>query len=159
VIDIVDDFSRYSWVYFLETKDEVFGLVRDLILRLKNERQYDPIRAIRSDNGTEFKNARFEASIVIMVLNISFPLPMYPLKNRTLVEMPRTMLDEHRTPMKYWAEAVNTACYISNQILLRALLKKTSYELMHRRVWINLNLILRMESFFVMCLIVVLIVF
>ncbi|XP_039840851.1 uncharacterized protein LOC120700670 [Panicum virgatum] len=48
------------------TKDEVFGLVRDLILRLKNERQYDPIRAIRSDNGTEFKNARFEASIVIM---------------------------------------------------------------------------------------------
>ena len=61
MIDIVDDFSRYSWVYFLETKDEVFGLVRDLILRLKKERQYDPIRAIRSDNGTEFKNARFEA--------------------------------------------------------------------------------------------------
>ena len=116
MIDIVDDFSRYSWVYFLETKDEVFGLVRDLILRLKKERQYDPIRAIRSDNGTEFKNARFETSIMIMVLNISFPLPIYPLKNRTLVEMPRTMLDEHRTPMKYWAEAINTACYVSNRI-------------------------------------------
>ena len=60
MIDIVDDFSRYSWVYFLETKDEVFGLVRDLILRPKNERQYDPIRAIHSDIGTEFKNAHFE---------------------------------------------------------------------------------------------------
>lgn len=61
VLVIVDDFSRYSWVYFLETKDEVFGLVRDMILRLKNEQPYDPIRAIRSDNGTELKNARFEA--------------------------------------------------------------------------------------------------
>ena len=60
VLVIVDDFSRYSWVYFLETKDETFGFVRDLILRLKTERPYDPIRAIRSDNGTEFKNAQFK---------------------------------------------------------------------------------------------------
>ena len=49
------------------------------------------------------------------------------------MEMARTMLDEHRTPRKYWAEAVDSACYISNRILLRALLKKTSYEIMNRR--------------------------
>jgi hypothetical protein len=34
-------------------------------------------------------------------------------KNRTLVEMTRTMLDEHRTPRRFWAEAINTTCYIS----------------------------------------------
>ncbi|WVZ70950.1 hypothetical protein U9M48_019579 [Paspalum notatum var. saurae] len=50
-------------------------------------------------------------------------------KNRTLVEMARTMLDEHRTPRKFWAEAINTACYVSNRIFLRAVLNKTSYEL------------------------------
>ncbi|WVZ71286.1 hypothetical protein U9M48_019888 [Paspalum notatum var. saurae] len=50
-------------------------------------------------------------------------------KNRTLVEMARTMLDEHRTPRRFWAEAVNTACYIVNRIFLRAFLGKTSYEL------------------------------
>ena len=50
-------------------------------------------------------------------------------KNRTLVEMARTMLDEHRTPRKYWAEAVNTSCYVSNRIFLRAFMHKTSYEL------------------------------
>jgi len=137
---IVDDFSRYSWVYFLETKDETFSFVRNLILKLKTERPYDPIRAIRSDNGTEFKNARFETFCHDLGFEHQFSSPYVPPKkgivehkNRTIVDMARTMLDEHRTPMKYWAEAVNTACYISNQILLRALLKKTSYELMHRR--------------------------
>ena len=44
-------------MFFLASKDETFGFVRDLILRLKNERHGDAILAIRSDNGTEFKNA------------------------------------------------------------------------------------------------------
>jgi hypothetical protein len=43
------------------------------------------------------------------------------------------MLDEHRTPRRFWAEAVNTACYVSNGIYLRVHKKKTSYELMHGR--------------------------
>jgi hypothetical protein len=47
--------------------------------------------------------------------------------------MARTMLDEHRTPRRYWAEAVNTACHVSNRILLRAFKRKTCYELMHGR--------------------------
>jgi hypothetical protein len=49
-------------------------------------------------------------------------------KNRTLVEMARTMLDEHRTPRRFWAEAINTACHVSNRIFLRAFLNKTSYD-------------------------------
>ena len=55
---IVDDFSRYSWVFFMRTKDEGFEFVRDLILRLKNELP-QAMRAIRSDNGTEFKKCSF----------------------------------------------------------------------------------------------------
>jgi hypothetical protein len=47
--------------------------------------------------------------------------------------MARTMLDEHKTPRRYWAEAVNTACLVSNRILLRAFMRKTCYELMHGR--------------------------
>jgi hypothetical protein len=47
--------------------------------------------------------------------------------------MARTMLDEHRTPRRYWAEAVNTACHVSNRTLLRAFKWKTCYELMHGR--------------------------
>jgi hypothetical protein len=43
------------------------------------------------------------------------------------------MLDEHRTPRRFWAEAMNTACYVSNRIYLRVHKKKSYYELMHGR--------------------------
>jgi hypothetical protein len=41
------------------------------------------------------------------------------------------MLDEHKTPRRFWAETVNTACYVSNRIYLRVYKKKTYYEFMH----------------------------
>ena len=55
VLVVVDDFSRFSWVFFMEFKDEAFGFVRDLVLRLKNK-SHKAMRAIRSDNGGEFRN-------------------------------------------------------------------------------------------------------
>jgi hypothetical protein len=43
--------------------------------------------------------------------------------------MARTMLDEFSTPRKFWDEAISTACYVSNRVLLRLKIGKTSYEL------------------------------
>jgi hypothetical protein len=50
-------------------------------------------------------------------------------KNRTLVEMARTMFDEQRTPKRFWTDAISTACYISNRIFLRSILHLTPFEL------------------------------
>ncbi|WVZ76444.1 hypothetical protein U9M48_024420 [Paspalum notatum var. saurae] len=113
VLVVVDDFSRFSWVFFMESKDEAFGFVRDPVPRLRNE-SHKAMRAIRGTMARE--NSKLSNGVV-------------ERKNRTLVEMARTMLDEHRTPRRFWAEAVNTACYIANRIFLRAFLGKTSYEL------------------------------
>jgi transposase InsO family protein len=55
---IVDDYSRYSWVFLLESKDEVFQHFWSLALRLYNE-HHNCWKAIHSDNGTEFRNASF----------------------------------------------------------------------------------------------------
>jgi hypothetical protein len=52
VLVIVDNYSRSAWVFFLADKGETFGFVRDLILKLKHERNGDAIRAIRRDNGS-----------------------------------------------------------------------------------------------------------
>ncbi|WVZ76248.1 hypothetical protein U9M48_024236 [Paspalum notatum var. saurae] len=135
VLAVMDDFSRFSWVFFMEFKDEAFGFVWDLVLRLRNE-NHKARRAIRSDNGGEFKNSQFENFCRDLGREHQFSSPytspqngVVECKNRTLVEMAQTMLDEHRTPMDFWAEAVNTACYIANQIFLRVFLGKTSYEL------------------------------
>jgi hypothetical protein len=51
-------------------------------------------------------------------------------KNRTLIDMARTMLREFKTPERFWLEAVNTACHAINHLYLHRLLKKTSYELL-----------------------------
>jgi hypothetical protein len=44
-------------------------------------------------------------------------------KNRTLLDMARTMLDEYKTPDRFWAEAINTACYSINRLYLHQILK------------------------------------
>jgi hypothetical protein len=51
-------------------------------------------------------------------------------ENGTLLDMARTMLDEYKTPDRFWAEAINTACYSINRLYLHRILKKTSYELL-----------------------------
>nr|ABA98045.1 retrotransposon protein, putative, unclassified [Oryza sativa Japonica Group] len=135
VLVIVDDFSRYSWVFFMATKDEAFQHFRGLFLRLELEFP-GSLKRIRSDNGGEFKNASFEQFCNERGLEHEFSSPrvtqqngVVERKNRVLVEMARTMLDEYKTPRKFWAEAINTACYISNRVFLRSKLGKTSYEL------------------------------
>jgi hypothetical protein len=139
VLVIVDDYSRYAWVIFLADKGKTFDFVRDLILR-KNERHGDVVRAIRSNKGSEFKNSHFEAFCHDLGLEHQLSSPyvacqngVVERKNRFLSEMARTMLNEHRTLRRYWAEAVNTACHVGNRIFLRAFLNKTCYELMHER--------------------------
>jgi transposase InsO family protein len=59
VLVIVDDYSRYSWVFFLESRDGVFEHFWSSPLRLNNEHP-NCLKAIHSDNETEFRNASFE---------------------------------------------------------------------------------------------------
>jgi hypothetical protein len=50
-------------------------------------------------------------------------------KNNTLVEMARMMLDKHKSSRCFWADAISTACYISNRIFLHSILNLTPFEL------------------------------
>jgi hypothetical protein len=77
VLVIVDDNSRYAWVFFLADKGATFGFVRDLISRLKNERHGEVVPVIRSDNGSEFKNSHFETFCHDLGLEHQFFLPMW----------------------------------------------------------------------------------
>jgi hypothetical protein len=59
VLIMVDDYSCYTWVFFLESKYEVFEHFRSLALRLNNEHP-NCLKVIRSDNETEFRNVSFD---------------------------------------------------------------------------------------------------
>ena len=95
------------------------------------------IKHIRSDNGTEFKNTGLDLYLDTMGITHEFSAPYTPQqngigerKNRTLIEMARTMLDEYKTPRKFWPEAIDTACHVINRVYIHKLLNKTSYELL-----------------------------
>jgi hypothetical protein len=94
------------------------------------------IKKIRSDNGTEFKNSQIEGFLEEEGIKHEFSSPYTPQqngvverKNRTLLDMARTMLDKYKTLDRFWAEAINNACYSINRLYLHRILKKTSYEL------------------------------
>jgi hypothetical protein len=94
------------------------------------------IKKIRRDNGTEFKNSQIEGFLEEEGMKLEFSSPYTPQqngvverKNITLLDMARTMLDEYKTSDRFWAEAVNTACYAINWLYLHRILKNTSYEL------------------------------
>jgi transposase InsO family protein len=135
ILVIVDDYSRYSWIFFLESNDKVFEHFQSLTLRLNNEHP-NCLKAIRSDNGTEFRNASFDQFCLEHGVDSQFFAPrvaqqnrVVERKNRTLDEMARTMLDEHNTHRCFWAEAISTACYIFNRIFMRSILNLTPFEL------------------------------
>jgi transposase InsO family protein len=76
VLVVVDDYSRYSWVFFLESKDEVF----EQALRLNNEHP-NCLKVIRSDNGTEFRNASFDEFCLEYEIDQQFSALRVPQQN------------------------------------------------------------------------------
>nr|GEY56502.1 hypothetical protein [Tanacetum cinerariifolium] len=110
---IIDDFSRFSWIFFLATKDENSGILKIFITRIEN--QLDWIKMEFSVGMTPQQNG------------------VAKRKNRTLVKAARTMLVDFKLPTTFWAEAVNTACYVLNKALVIKPHNKTPYELIHGR--------------------------
>ncbi|GKA68434.1 uncharacterized mitochondrial protein-like protein [Tanacetum coccineum] len=61
-------------------------------------------------------------------------------RNMTLIETARTMIADSKLPTTFWAEAVNTDCYIQNRMLVVKPHNKTPYELFHGRASLQFNL-------------------
>jgi transposase InsO family protein len=133
---IVDDYSLFTWVFFLQEKSQTQETLKGYLRRAQNEFGLR-IKKIRSDNGTEFKNSQIEGFFEDESIKHDFSSPCTPQqngvverKNITLLDMARIMLDEYKTPDRFWAEAINTACYSINRLYLHQILMKTSYELL-----------------------------
>jgi hypothetical protein len=101
-----------------------------------NNEHPNSLKAIRSDNETEFKNASFDQFCLEHVINQQFSTlrvsqqnGVVERKNHTPVEMARTMLNEHKTHRRFWADAISTTCYISNQNFLHSILNLTPFML------------------------------
>ncbi|GJT07392.1 putative ribonuclease H-like domain-containing protein [Tanacetum coccineum] len=132
--------NQFSWVFFLRTKDETSGILKDFIRQIENQLN-QKVKTIRCDNGTEFKNRDFiefcgSKGIKREYSNARTPQQngVAERKNMTLIEAARTMLADSFLPNTFWAEAVSTACYVLNRVLVTKPQNKTPYELITGKI-------------------------
>ncbi|GJR72167.1 putative ribonuclease H-like domain-containing protein [Tanacetum coccineum] len=132
---VTDDYSRFSWVFFLATKDETSEILKTFIRGIENLIDLK-VKVIRCDNGTEFNNKDMNQFCEMKGIKREFSVDRTPQqngvakrKNRTLIEAARTMLADSRLPTTFWAEAVNISCYVQNRVLVIKPYNKTPYEL------------------------------
>ncbi|GJT00568.1 retrovirus-related pol polyprotein from transposon TNT 1-94 [Tanacetum coccineum] len=139
ILVIVDDYSRFTWVKFLRSKDETPAVVIKFLKQIQVGLN-KIVRFIRTDNGTEFVNKTLYDHYEKVGIFHQKTVPRTPQqngvverRNRTLVEAARTMLIFSKAPMFLWAEAVATACYTQNRSLIHTRHDKTPYELVHNK--------------------------
>ncbi|GJX88613.1 putative ribonuclease H-like domain-containing protein [Tanacetum coccineum] len=111
ILVIVDDYSRFTWVKFLRSKDETPVFVINLLKQLQVALN-ETVRFMRTDNDTEFVNKN-----------------LTDYYESVGITHEKTIL---RTPQQNGVgEAVATACYTQNRSLIHTLHNKTPYELVH----------------------------
>nr|GEV66836.1 Gag-Pol polyprotein [Tanacetum cinerariifolium] len=132
---VTNDYSRFTWVFFLATKDETSPILKTFITGIENQLSLK-VKIIISDNETEFKNTDLNQLCGMKGIKREFSVPRTPKqngiaerKNETLIEAARTMLADSLLHILFWAEAVNTACYVQIRILVTKPQNKTPYEL------------------------------
>ncbi|GJZ86991.1 putative ribonuclease H-like domain-containing protein [Tanacetum coccineum] len=129
---VIDDYSRFTLVLFLATLVFFITGIENLVDH--------KVKVIRCDNGTELKNKEMNQFCEMKGILRQFSVARTPQKNgvverrnRTLIEATRTMLADSKLPTTFWAEEVNTACYVQNKVLVVKPHNKTSYALFHGR--------------------------
>ena len=133
-VTFIDDASRYTWVYILKKKSEVFNTFKNLKALVEN--MYDrKIKVFRTDNGGEYTSVEFESYLREEGIRHEKTVPKTPEQNgvvermnRTVVEAVRCMLSDSKFPKTFWAEALSTAVYVCNRISTAALKDITPYE-------------------------------
>nr|GEY83838.1 retrovirus-related Pol polyprotein from transposon TNT 1-94 [Tanacetum cinerariifolium] len=110
VLVIVDDYSRYTWVQFLKSKDEAPEVIKTFLKRIYILLQ-SPVIIIRTDNDTKFKN---------QVLKEYFDCVGISHQASSV-----------RTPQQNEAEAIATACFTQNRSIIHRRFNKTPYELIN----------------------------
>lgn len=135
---LVDDWSRYTWAYFIRHKSDVLSCFMRWLPLV--ERSYQcQLRTLRSDNGGEFVNVAFSEYLAMRGIRHETTVPYSSQQNgvaeranRTIVERTVAILSETRLPSSLWAEVMQTVVYLKNRSPSRSV-PSTPYQILHAR--------------------------
>ncbi|KAG7599301.1 Integrase catalytic core [Arabidopsis suecica] len=126
-LTFIDDFSRMTWVYFLKNKSEVITKFKIFKPYVENQSE-NRIKRLRTDGGGEFLSREFIKLCQESGIHHEITTPYSPQqngiaerRNRTLVEMARSMIEEKKLSNKFWAEAIATSTYLENRLPSKSL--------------------------------------
>ncbi len=137
-LTFIDDRTRYVWVYFLKTKDEVFKRFQEwkaMVEKLSGRK----LKVLWLDNGGEYTSERFTDYLrscrrsYSQAHNSQTPEQNGVAKwlNRTLIEMTRSMLTGSNLSQKFSAETLSTTAYLCNRSPTKAVVGMTPFEAFH----------------------------
>ncbi|KAL4303488.1 hypothetical protein GQ457_10G006770 [Hibiscus cannabinus] len=137
---IVDDFTRWMWVYVLTAKSDSFQAFKKFKSLMENKTGYK-IGTLRTDRGGEFLSTEFTQFCQKEGIERHLTAPYTPQQNgiverhnRTVMAMTRSLLRSTHLPARFWGEAVRHAVYLLNRLPTRVLGNRTPFEaLMGRR--------------------------
>nr|GEW52798.1 hypothetical protein [Tanacetum cinerariifolium] len=110
--------NRFNWTFFLKTKDETSGILRNFITEIENLKDLK-VKIIRCDNRGEFRNKEMNDLCSKKRIKREFSNARTPQQNRVakrrnriLIEVARTMLTDAKLLVTFWAKASNIDCYV-----------------------------------------------
>ncbi|KAD4982647.1 hypothetical protein E3N88_19318 [Mikania micrantha] len=131
---IIDDYSRYMWTFMLKRKVDALQSFKSFKAQAENETG-NSIKVFRTDRGGEFTSNMFTEFCSKEGINRQLTAPYTPQqngvverRNRTLMEMTRSMMKATKVPNYMWGEGVRHATYVINRVHTRALDNQTPYE-------------------------------
>jgi transposase InsO family protein len=134
-ITFIDDFSKKCWVYFLKEKCETFEIFKKFKVMVQKSRGHY-VRALIIDRGGEYLSNEFNAYCEKQGIQRYLTAPYTPQqngiakrKNRTILDMVRSMIKTKKIPKEFWAETVQCAVYIQSRCPHAILENKTPQEL------------------------------
>lgn len=131
LLTFIDDFSRKLWVYFLTEKSEAFAILKRFKTHVEKEMN-SFIRGFRTDRGGEFTSQEFSSFCDENGIKRQLTTPQQngvaERKNRTIMNMVRSMLSEKKLPKTFWPEAVNWTVHVLNRSPTLAVKNKTPEE-------------------------------
>jgi hypothetical protein len=133
-VTFIEDFSRKVWVYFLKKKSDVFVTFKQWNVVIENQTG-KKIKRLRTNNGMEFcgsefnKFCKYEGIVRHRTVSYtSYHNGVAVRMNMTLLERARCMLSNDGLSRDFWAEAINTTCYLVNHSPSTAIDCKTPYK-------------------------------
>jgi len=138
-LTILDDYSRFSWVIFTESKSEVFNKFIIWYNEIYNSKNIT-IKAILSDNGKEFQNSHFQTFCQENGIKHQFTIPYNPSQNGRaerfngiLISSAKALLNEAKLSHEFWVYAIDTANFIYNRLPHQGIHNRISYEVFHNK--------------------------